>query len=265
MTPHGRGESSMAPHGRGDNGMSSSQRRGDRHVGGSGRIMPTQTPPPEDGNWRGGWSSGANGNSQNMGADARGGKREEEGGAFDIGTWNNPAAAAGNEGSSENGSGSNGWKPMGANANWSTNDDNSSSSGGGWSTKDGTEAASFGTWENPDNKEQANKPERNAQNPSWNKQSGSGGIGNWSTNECKTPEKQTGTGSGWSTDTPPGSAEPLSPGTAWKNEPSFAGNWADSVVTPSPRSDQDENPLNISLEEKKSLQRQLGNQPNNPW
>lgn len=144
---------------------------------------------------------------------------------------------------------------------WSTNDDSSSTSGGGWSTQDGTDAASIGTWENPNNKEQTVKPERNAQNISWNKPSGNGVIGNWGANDCKTPEKQTG--NAWSSDAP-GSAE-LSPGSAWKNEPSFAGNWADSVVTPSPRSDQDENPLNISLDEKKSLQRQLANQPNNPW
>jgi len=272
MPPHRRGENvippheqnSMAPQGRGEHPMNA-PRRGDRHIAGSGRIMPTKTPPPE----AGGWSNGQDGRGGGWsnGQDGRVGKKDDGGGAFDIGTWNNPGGnegSGGNGGSSENGSNGNGngngngWKPMGA---WSTNDDSSSTSGGGWSTQDGTDAASIGTWENPNNKEQTVKPERNAQNISWNKPSGNGVIGNWGANDCKTPEKQTG--NAWSSDAP-GSAE-LSPGSAWKNEPSFAGNWADSVVTPSPRSDQDENPLNISLDEKKSLQRQLANQPNNPW
>jgi hypothetical protein len=125
-----------------------------------------------------------------------------------------------------------------------------------WSTKDGTEASSIGTWENPD-RDTVSKPERNAQANNWNKPSGNGKVGNWTNNEGNTPDKQTG--NNWTNET---NAE-LSPGSAWKKEPSFVGNWADAV--PSPRSDLEDNPLNSSLEEKKSLHRQLGNQPNSPW
>ena len=122
-------------------------------------------------------------------------------------------------------------------------------SGGAWSTKDGTEARPIGTWDNPD-KEKPGGPERNTQVNSWGKQSGQ--VGNWTNNENKTPEKQTG--GHWNNDV---SGE-LSPGSAWKKEPSFIGSWADSV--PSPRSDQEENPLNTSLEEKESLHRQINSQ-----
>lgn len=67
---------------------------------------------------------------------------------------------------------------------------------------------------------------------------------NWSTGGGGGGNTTPSAGGDWRNDSA-GSVE-LSPGSQWKKEVVSVGNWADTV--PSPRSDQEDNPLNASLE-----------------
>jgi len=70
-------------------------------------------------------------------------------------------------------------------------------------------------------------------------------MGSWGKDAQVTPTKND-----WANNSA-GSVE-ISPGSAWKKEPSMVGNWADELQ--SPRTDNDENPLDVSLKEaRKSL------------
>ena len=182
--------------------------------GGSGRIMPgtgggsdSHWAPPKSGS--GSWSGGGE----------RGGGG---GGGFDIGTWENPGGAR------QEGQETQQWsRNDSSESQWSNNDGTGPSSS--WSTNDCKEE-SFGTWENPHNTRPGCKPTRNEDARCW------GGEG-WS-QEPSTPAK-----SDWANLS--GGSE-VSPGSAWKKEPSVVGNWADDIQSPR---DQEENPLDVSLKE----------------
>ena len=67
---------------------------------------------------------------------------------------------------------------------------------------------------------------------------GWGGGESWSQQEQVTPTK-----SDWANSS---SGPEISPGSAWKKEPSVVGNWADDIQSPR---EQEENPLDVSLKE----------------
>jgi len=249
--------------------------------------MPNTTPPLETGTWN---SSNSGPNSWN--GSQRGSVNKETRSGFDIGTWENPGGSTSSDPEPKS-SGwekpkSGGWneepdtwsrnddsKPWSVNdgstatndnnwskndssgpindSQWSNNDGASSSNDNKWSSNDGSASASwstndckdegsFGTWENPKN---ANlKPMRNEEVRSWGNAENNA-IGNWGKEAQVTPTKND-----WANNSA-GSVE-ISPGSAWKKEPSMVGNWADDLQ--SPRGDNDENPLDVSLKEaRKSL------------
>ena len=278
--PHGRGESQ---HGRGEHHHG----RGDAHRAGSGRIMPNTTPPLEAGTW-----NSSNSGPNSWSGSQRGSINKETRSGFDIGTWENPGGSTSsdpepkssgwekpksggwndepdtwsrnddgkswsvNDGSTA--SNDNNWSKNDGSgpindSQWSSNDGASSSNDNKWSSNDGSASASwstndckdegsFGTWENPKNSNL--NPMRNEEVRSWGNAENNA-IGNWGKEAQVTPTKND-----WANNSA-GSVE-ISPGSAWKKEPSMVGNWADDLQ--SPRGDNDENPLDVSLKEaRKSL------------
>lgn len=248
--------------------------------------MPNTTPPLETGTWN---TPNSGPNSWN--GSQRGSVNKETRSGFDIGTWENPGGNTSSD-SEQKASGwektktgtwndDNEWSRKEDNKQWSSNDgsvttnennwssndgsgpahesqwsnndgassandnkwsNNDGSASASWSTNDCKDESSFGTWENPQN---ANiKPMRNEEVRSWGN-SDNNAMGNWGKEGQVTPTKNE-----WANNST-GSVE-ISPGSAWKKEPSMVGNWADDLQ--SPRGDTDENPLDVSLKEaRKSL------------
>ena len=232
----GPGWSAMPPHSAGPPGPRA----------GSGRIV-SQDPPGGTGQWGGG-------GQQRPGPGSFGREPAGRESGFDIGTWEDPGAGADRRTS----------KPGGS---WSSGDDSSSgrgwSNGGGeagggwssgaepgpaWSTSDGKEESGpgIGTWENPRKQAPGLKPLRNEEVRSWG-EGGAGAAGWGASQDAVTPTKD------WSHNSSTGSVE-ISPGSAWKKEPSVVGNWADELQSPRTAESDSDNPLDASLKEaRKSL------------
>ena len=193
--------------------------------GGSGRIMPGSggSGGGSDSHWApsktgpGSWSGGGGGGGGGAGR-----------GGFDIGTWENPGGGGGETSQTTPWSRSDGLGSP-SESQWSSNDGSGQTSS--WSTNDCSEDPGFGTWENHSAKPSC-KPMRNDDVRGW------GGGESWSQQEQVTPTK-----SDWANSS---SGPEISPGSAWKKEPSVVGNWADDIQSPR---EQEENPLDVSLKE----------------
>ena len=195
------------------------------------------------------------------------GSQRGVGDGFDIGTWENPGGAGSGGGGSGSGGSGGGWDRQGGgnkggwddggSKQWSRNDgmgssnDSQWSDGGGgdkWSTNDGasnqwsTNDDSIGTWENPSQQTTQQtrpnlKPLRNEESRQWGtSEPGSGG--GWGDSGQTTPPR-----TDWANSS---AGSEISPGSAWKKEPSVVGNWADEIQSPR---DKEENPLDVSLKE----------------
>jgi len=140
---------------------------------------------------------------------------------FDIGTWENPGDTSANSAAAA--------KNSTDSSSWSTDSDNTKA----WSTAaTGWSAGGDGVGGGGENKDTA---------AAWS----TGEIGHWGGGgEDSTPKTGKPGGGDWRNDS--ASSVELSPGSQWKKEVVSVGNWADAV--PSPRSDQEDNPLNASLE-----------------
>ena len=167
-------------------------------------------------------SSSSAGGQEQLAEDSWGGGRkdQQQQQQFDIGTWENPGGSSGSTGASNTVAAA----APSADSGWSTDTDNTKA----WST-------GGAAWPSGETKDTA----------AWS----TGEIGHWSGGgggDDTTPKSaNTGGGGGdWRNDSA-GSVE-LSPGSQWKKEVVSVGSWADAV--PSPRSDQEDNPLNASLD-----------------
>jgi hypothetical protein len=165
------------------------------------------------------WGNASGGAQDAAAEDTASGWARKDTQQFDIGTWENPGGNTGT--ASSTGSTSGASKTM-TDAGWSTDVDNTKnwSSGSNWSAGGG----------GVETKESAT---------AWS----TGEIGHWNAGAAGDDINKSA-GKDWRNDSA-GSVE-LSPGSQWKKEVGSVGNWADAV--PSPRSDQEDNPLNASIE-----------------